>query len=57
MKDETEVNEASDRAAVMVAISRKMGRSQHHGMTYEEGLRDALDWVAENIDEDPTIPE
>ena len=53
MKDIKEIEKACDRAADLQNEARDNG-SKYRGMTYEDGLRDALDWVCENIDEDPT---
>lgn len=53
MKDITEIEAACERAAKMQNTSRKKG-SKYPGMTYEDGLRDALDWMLDNVDEDPT---
>ena len=53
MKDIKEIEAACERAADMQNTSRKKG-SKYRGMTYENGLRDALDWVCDNVDEDPT---
>ena len=53
MKDETEVEEACERAAKMQNKARNTG-SLYGGMTYEDGLREAFDWVMENSDDDPT---
>ena len=44
-----EVNSVIDAAAVMV----ERGRSKFPGMTYEEGVRAALDWILGNIDDHP----
>ncbi len=57
MKDEKEINDAADRAADMCAAADKKGRSKYPGMTYEEGVRAALDWACGNQDEDPTQDE
>ena len=54
MKDIKIIEDAAERAAVMQDTSRENG-SKYRSMTYEDGLRDALDWVCENIDEDPTM--
>ncbi len=56
MLDPTEIEEACERAAVMHAKAARSG-SSFPAMTYEDGLREALDWVCENADEDPTQPE
>jgi hypothetical protein len=53
MKDVSEIEEAGERAAKMQRAARKTA-SRYYGMTYEDGLRDALDWVCENVEEDPT---
>lgn len=54
MKDEREVNDAAERAADMQDAARKAGRSQYPNMAFEDGVREALDWVVGNVDEDPT---
>lgn len=56
MKLHSEIKEACERAAVMQNKAFENG-SLYQGMTYEDGLRDALDWVCDNIDEDPTEDE
>lgn len=53
MQSPKEIEAACDRAADLQNESRENG-SRFRGMTYEDGLRDALDWVCENVDEDPT---
>ena len=53
MKDVKEIEQACDRAADLQNEARSSG-SKYRGMTYEDGLRDALDWVCEYTDEDPT---
>lgn len=53
MKDIEEIEKACERAAIMHNKSQYEG-SKYRGMTYEDGIRDALDWVWENVDEDPT---
>lgn len=53
MKDIKEIEAACERAADMQNTSREKG-SKYRSMTYEDGLRDALDWVCDNVDEDPT---
>ncbi len=53
MKTELEITEACERAAKMHNSSLRNG-SKYRGMTYEDGLCDALDWVCENVEEDPT---
>lgn len=47
MKEEDEVQEMRDRAATKI---NKPGK--HLAGTYEEGLRDALEWVLGDIEED-----
>ena len=44
-----EVNSVIDAAAVMI----ERGRSKFPGMTYEEGVRAALDWLLGSIDDHP----
>ena len=56
MKDISEIESACDRAADMQAEASMIG-SRYPGMSYEEGVREALDWVCDNVDEDPTNPE
>jgi hypothetical protein len=53
MKDESEINKACDRSCDMTDRMHRNG-SKYQGMSYEEGIRDALDWVLENVEEDPT---
>ena len=53
MKTNEEIEAACERAAVMQNEAQENG-SKLHGMSYEQGLRDALDWVCGNIKEDPT---
>jgi hypothetical protein len=48
MKDETEIETQTDKAAEAATKP-----SKYPGMTYEQGVRDALDWVLDNIDEAP----
>jgi hypothetical protein len=54
MKDIDEIEQACERAAIMQNEAKNFGRSKFVTMTYEDGVRDALDWVCENVDEDPT---
>ena len=49
MKDIDEIEKAIDRASDMVNKGSNFG-----GMTYEEGIREALEWVIGWQDEDPT---
>lgn len=53
MKSKEEVDQALDRAIDMQSNAFAKG-SKYSGMSYEDGLREALDWVMENSDEDPT---
>lgn len=53
MKDEKEIEEACERAAKLNDYAEEHG-SRWRAMTYEQGLREALDWVLDNIEEDPT---
>jgi hypothetical protein len=53
MKDIEEIEQACERAANLQNEAR-YNCSKYRSMTYEDGLRDALDWVCENTDEDPT---
>lgn len=50
MKDQNEIEKMCEKAA------RECDRptAPRHGMTYEEGVRAALDWVLENMDDDET---
>lgn len=51
MKDESEIQAMCDKAA-----DAAMEGSKYPGMSYEEGIREALDWVLGNIpDEDFSI--
>ena len=45
MKTEAEINDLLDRVDEM---------ENFRNMTYQDGLKAALDWVLENITEDPT---
>jgi len=54
MKDIQEIEEACERAADMQAEASNNG-SKYPAMTYEDGLREGLDWVCENVEEDPTV--
>lgn len=45
MKSQSEIKEMIDKAS---DDERNL-----HGMTYQEGVRAALEWVLENWDEDP----
>jgi hypothetical protein len=54
MKDSDEIEAACERAAKLHDKSRESG-SKYRGMTYEDGLREALDWACENVEEDPTL--
>jgi len=53
MKTPQEIEEACERAAEMQNEAQENG-SKYRSMTYEDGLREALDWVCDNSDEDPT---
>ena len=53
MKTEKEIEEAAERAADLQNAATDNG-TKYGSMTYEDGLRDALDWVCEYTDEDPT---
>ncbi len=44
MKDESEIRDEYDRMADAAASADEDG-SKFRGMTYEQGLRDALEWV------------
>lgn len=56
MRDEDDIKSASDRASNMWDAAQSNG-SKYRGMSYEDGLREAFDWIMENCDEDPTKPE
>ncbi len=47
MKTEEQINKVLDRA-VEAEYAPKL-----FGMSYEQGVRNALDWVLENSDDDP----
>ena len=53
MRDIVEIEAACERAAENQVAAQQDG-SQYRGMSYEDGIREALDWVCENQDEDPT---
>ncbi len=53
IRDINRIEEACERAAENQNNSWNHG-SKFRGMTYEDGVRDALDWVCKNTDEDPT---
>jgi len=53
MRAPREIEKACERAERLHDASRQDG-SKYRGMTYEDGLRDAFDWICENVDEDPT---
>ena len=53
MKTIREIEAACERAADLQNKAFENG-SKYRAMTYEDGLRDALDWVCENSEEDPT---
>ena len=53
MKDIKEIEEACERAADMQCKAADKG-SKYPGMSYEDGLREGLDWVCDNQEEDPT---
>ncbi len=55
MKSESEIEQAAERAAEMQNKASEQG-SKFGGMTYEDGLREAFDWVMDNSETDPTIP-
>lgn len=54
MKKPTEIEAAAERAAQLQNNAQKSGRSEYPAMTYEDGLREALDWVCDYEDCDPT---
>ena len=53
MIDIKEIESACERAVNLQNEARCYG-SNHRSRTYEDGLLDALNWVCENLDEDPT---
>lgn len=53
MRDFKEIEDACERAAQMQCDSESNG-SKYPGMKYEDGLREAFDWIMENMEEDPT---
>lgn len=55
MPDESEINAAADRASDQV--NKLNGSTKYRIMSYEQGVRDALDWACGNRDEDPTVDE
>ena len=54
MRTEQEIRDAASRALELFLAKETTGRSKYSGMTYEDGLQDAFDWVAGEINEDPT---
>jgi hypothetical protein len=44
MKDQTEIEEAAERAAKLHNQAERKG-PKYPNMTYEQGVRDVLDWV------------
>lgn len=50
MQDEEKIEEQYNEATALTASA---GRSIYPGMTYEQGVRDALAWVLEESDEAP----
>lgn len=48
-RTEEEVNEVIDKASEQ----ESKGRSRWPGMTYEQGVRNALDWILGNSDDNP----
>ncbi len=53
MKSIPEIEKALTRAEKMHSDFMRQG-SKFPGMSYEEGIRNTLDWIMENIDDDPT---
>lgn len=53
MKDFKEIEDAAERAAEMQCEAEQNG-SKYPGMKYEDGLREAFDWITGNAEEDPT---
>lgn len=56
MKDKAQIESACERACDLWEKAQDNG-TQYRSMTYEDGVRNALDWVLENVDEDPTKDE
>lgn len=52
-KQPDEIEAACERAAVLQNRASQNG-SMFRNMTYEDGLREAFDWICGNQDEDPT---
>jgi hypothetical protein len=48
MRGRKEIDALIDRV-----IERKESGKHYWGMSYEEGVRNALEWVLENTDDDP----
>lgn len=53
MRDIKEIEDAAERASEMQSNAEQNG-SKYPGMKYEDGLREAFDWITGNSDEDPT---
>lgn len=49
----TRTQEEVDAVVDTAAEKINQGRSKFPGMTYEEGVRAALDWITGNIDDHP----
>lgn len=53
MKYEDEVEDMASKADTAVVEASANGGSKFPGMTYEDGVQAALDWVLGNSDVDP----
>lgn len=53
VKQPDEIEAACERAAVLQNRASQNG-SMFRNMTYEDGLREAFDWICGNQEEDPT---
>jgi len=49
VRTSSEVNTVVEQAIVLI----NRGRSRFHGMTYEEGVRNAIEWLLGDIDDNP----
>lgn len=56
MRTESEIEAARERASIMVLKQKTEAPQYSLGSwkTYEDGLREALDWVSDLQDQDPT---
>lgn len=53
MKTQDEAEEFQNRVLDMYDKAQRKG-SKYPGMTYEQGLREAVDWIMEDQEDDPT---